>query len=184
MAGRPSLYKPEIVAEICDRLSRGEPLATMCNEQAHLPAWRTVYDWMDADPVISAAIARAREAGEAVIGADCLQIADTPQEGVETVIKPDGSVEVRRGDMLGHRKLRIDTRLKLLAKWNPKNWGERVHQEITGKDGGAIQYEDTRDRNLRAIEQISARLSGAAPGQTASPREGSADTEPDAGTDP
>lgn len=137
--GRPSRYKPEIIAEICERLSAGEPLATMCRENDHLPAWQTVYDWMAADPEIAGAIARARDAGEEVIGADCMKIADTPQEGVETVIKPDGSVEERRGDMLGHRKLRIETRLKLLAKWNPKRWGERITQEVSGPNGGPLQ---------------------------------------------
>ena len=28
--------------------------------------------------------------------------------------------------MLGHRKLQIETRLKLLAKWNPKKYGDRT----------------------------------------------------------
>ena len=38
-------------------------------------------------------------------------------------------------DMLGHRNLQIETRLKLLAKWNPKKYGERVAHE--GVEGGA-----------------------------------------------
>ena len=29
-------------------------------------------------------------------------------------------------DMLGHRKLQIETRLKLLAKWNPQKYGDKV----------------------------------------------------------
>lgn len=53
--------------------------------------------------------------------------------------------------------------------------------ELTGKDGGAIQYEDMRDRNLRAIEQLSARLSGAAPRPVAGSAESATDAEPDAG---
>lgn len=133
--GRPSLYKPEIVAEICERLSAGEPLATMCREHDHLPAWQTVYNWMDADPEIFRAIARARVAGQAVIAADCLKIADTTEEGIETITKPDGSVEERRGDMLGHRKLRIETRLKLLAKWNPKEYGESTNLTVEAPNG-------------------------------------------------
>jgi hypothetical protein len=38
-----------------------------------------------------------------------------------------------------HAKLRIETRLKLLAKWNPKTWGDRVTQEISGPDGSPVQ---------------------------------------------
>jgi hypothetical protein len=36
----------------------------------------------------------------------------------------EDSVTVTEEDMLGHRKLQIETRLKLLAKFNPKKYGE------------------------------------------------------------
>jgi hypothetical protein len=29
--------------------------------------------------------------------------------------------------------------LKLLAKWSPKKWGDKVQTEISGPNGGAIQ---------------------------------------------
>lgn len=91
-----------------------------------MPAWRTVYDWMDADANFAASIARARISGFDAIAAECLEIADTPLEGVETTTKPNGDIEEKRGDMLGHRKLQIETRLKLLAKWDPKRYGEKL----------------------------------------------------------
>ena len=37
--------------------------------------------------------------------------------------------------MLGHRKLQIETRLKLLAKWSPKKYGEKIQQELSNPDG-------------------------------------------------
>ena len=43
--------------------------------------------------------------------------------------------------------------------------------EVTGPGGGPIQHEDTRDRNLSAIEALSARLPGAALGAPAVPAE-------------
>lgn len=55
--------------------------------------------------------------------------------------------------------------------------------ELTGKDGAPIQYEDTRDRNLSAIEALSARLPRAAAGAPASPAEGGGDPEPEPGTE-
>src|ERR1700733_13679898 len=124
---RPTIQTPEIIEEICNRLAEGEPLAQICRSEG-MPGLRTVYDWTENQPDISARIARARDAGEDVIAADCLRIADTPVEGVRTEIGgKDGPKEIRE-DMLGHRKLQIDTRLKLLAKWNTKKWGERIHQ--------------------------------------------------------
>lgn len=125
--GRPSTYTPAVVEAICARLSKGEPLAAICRDEG-MPAWRTVYDWMGGNPEVSAAIARAREEGEEAIAADCLEIAD------------DSGNDYRMGekgllvdtDHIQRSKLRIETRLKLLAKWNPKKWGERQAIEHSG----------------------------------------------------
>lgn len=132
--GRPTKLNQQVLQTIVERLSNGEPLAAICRDEG-MPATRTVRDWINNDPDVSAAIARAREDGEDYLAAECLLIADTPVEGVtekmELQAQPDGTskmvvVERRREDMLGHRKLRIETRLKLLAKWNPRKWGERM----------------------------------------------------------
>jgi len=130
--GRPSKRTPEICAEICARLSRGEPLAVMCRDD-HMPDPSTVWDWTEADANFSQDIARARERGFDAIAADCLTIANTPVEGVEVTTKASGDVEEKRGDMLGHRKLQIETRLKLLAKWDPKRYGDKIQQEHSGE---------------------------------------------------
>jgi hypothetical protein len=129
--GRPSTYTQEAADEICERLSKGEPLAQICRDE-HMPAVRTVSKWKEAHPEFGADFARARDEGFDAIAADCLEIANTPVEGEETITKDDGRVEVKRGDMLGHRKLQIETRLKLLAKWDPRRYGERVHQHHSG----------------------------------------------------
>lgn len=139
--GRPSDYTQEVADAICLRLSKGEPLAHICLDDG-MPAVRTVSDWKASHAQFSADFARAREDGYDRIAADCLQIADTPVEGVETVVKANGDEEVRTGDMLGHRKLQIETRLKLLAKWD-KRYGDKMQQEHTGADGGPIKTEST-----------------------------------------
>jgi hypothetical protein len=123
--GRRSTYTEELAREICERLSVGETLVSICND-AHMPARQTVSDWCIADADFAGQFARARDRGFDAIAADCLRIADETEVGIETTEKDDGSIETKRGDMLGHRKLRIETRLKLLAKWDPKRYGEKV----------------------------------------------------------
>ena len=95
-----------------------------------MPAWRTVYDWMYQDEDLSAAIAKARDLGWDAIAEDCLRIADTPMYGHEVTESEDDEgvkrVTVKKTDMLGHRKLQVETRLKMLAKFNPKKYGDRV----------------------------------------------------------
>ena len=115
MTGRPSDYTPELVSEICDRLSKGEPLAAICRDD-HMPSDRTVRNWM-ADAEISSAIARAREVGFDAIAGECLEIAD------KTTVE-----DVQRD------RLRVETRLKLLAKWDPKRYGDKV--ALTGGSEG------------------------------------------------
>lgn len=135
--GRPSKFTPALFEEITARLSKGEPLAAICRDD-HMPAQRTVYDWMKGEEALSASFARARAEGFDAIASECLDIANTPLNGVETVTKADGSVETREGDMLGHRKLQIETRLKLLAKWDPKRYGDKVDVNHGGEVGMRI----------------------------------------------
>lgn len=137
--GRKSTFRQATARAIIDKLSQGIPLAEICRKR-EMPAIRTVYDWQDEFPEFAAGIARARLDGYDRIAADCLRIADTPKLGTETTMKPTGR-ETRSGDMLGHRKLQVETRLKLLAKWDPKRYGERVTQEISGPDGKPIRSE-------------------------------------------
>lgn len=143
---RPSKFTQELMEEICARLSRGEPLAAICRDEG-MPADRTVRDWIEQKSEVSASIARAREAGEDWLAAECLAIADTPEVGVETTTKANGVTETREGDMLGHRKLRIDTRLKLLAKWNPKKWGDRMALDHGVQDNLAERLKAARERS-------------------------------------
>lgn len=144
--GRPSKYDPEIARIICEQLSEGVPLRQICRDNDGFPAWRTVYDWMGKDKALSASIARARDIGYDALAEECLLIADTPQFGqVQTMTDKGSSTTVE--DMLGHRKLQIETRLKLLAKFHPTKYGDRV--AIEGVEGGAaIKTEDLTTTRL------------------------------------
>lgn len=106
-AGRPSKFSDSIAKEIADRISAGEPLAQICRS-AHMPHPSTVRDWQHADAEFSRLIARAREIGHDAIASDCLNIADD------------------RSDDPASRRVRVETRLKLLAKWDPKRYGDKI----------------------------------------------------------
>jgi hypothetical protein len=123
--GRPSLFTPELADEIALRLGDGEPLRQICRD-AHMPHWTTVYAWMERDAAFKLRIAHAREAGADAIAEEALEIADTPQKGIITKIGGKNGPEVTEEDMLGHRKLQVETRLKLLSKWAPKKYGDRI----------------------------------------------------------
>jgi hypothetical protein len=124
----PSRFLPEIH----EWIESGKTLRAYCRQDGK-PSYGTVYDWLEADAEQNSRFARARDLGEAQIAQECLEIADTTQIGEIVTQKPDGSLEVKTADMIEHRKLRIETRLKLLAKWNPRKWGDKLAH--TGADG-------------------------------------------------
>lgn len=104
--GRKSTFTPKTGDEIVSRLSKGEPLTVICRDLNVTD--RTVRNWADADAAFASDIARAREIGFDVIAVDALTIADD------------------RNDDPASRRVRVETRLKLLAKWDPKRYGDRL----------------------------------------------------------
>jgi hypothetical protein len=125
--GRPSKYTPEIAQKMCEMLSDGIPLREICRQEG-FPEWRTVYDWMYRDDALgadgvglSAAIARAREVGQEAIAEQIwLDMLAEPER-----ILSEGGGRIDSG-YVQLIKARADIGLKLLAKWNPKRYGDRV----------------------------------------------------------
>jgi hypothetical protein len=144
--GRPSLYTPKLAQEICDRLATGEPLAQICRD-SHMPERTAVYRWMDAQEGFTQRIAHARTLGYDALADDALTISNTPMMGVEVTIDDTGATTEKRVDMLGHRKLQIETRLKLLAKWDPKRYGDLTKVEHSGSVDIAASLTAARARS-------------------------------------
>ena len=82
------------------------------------------------DEGLSRAIAHARDLGYDAIAEDCLMIADNMVMGEEVTESRDDkgkvTISTKTVDLLGHRRFQVDTRLKLLAKFNPKKYGDKV----------------------------------------------------------
>ena len=127
---RISKYTKATADEICNRIAEGEPLRPICRQMNI--AWRTVYHWLEDHKDFAERFAKAREIGFDAIAEEALEIANTPLLGKIETRKGGKLVEVRKEDMLGHRKLQIETRLKLLAKWNPKKYGEKLETTHKG----------------------------------------------------
>lgn len=122
--GRPSKCTDALVEEVVARLSKGEPLAVICRDD-HMPCDDTVRAWADVNEEISRAIARARETGHHAIAWRARQTlrGKTEAEGGEST-----------GDVQRDKAI-ADFDLKLLAKWNPKGYGDRVEHEHSGTLG-------------------------------------------------
>lgn len=152
--GRQQKYTPELAAEIVERLSEGEPLRAICRDD-HMPSWVAVYQWMDKDEDLALAIARAREAGQdAMAERAYVEMYDEPER-----ILSEGGGKIDPG-YVQLVKARAEITLKMLAKWNPKRYGDRVQVAGDAENPLAVKADvqifDAIIENLEAKRQAKA----------------------------
>lgn len=118
---------------ILDGLAEGKSLRTICREPG-LPAVSTVLLWCSQDKDWSEQYARAREAGNDAMAEDIHEIAD--EEGADPQDK----------------RVRIDARKWLLAKRQPKKYGDAATLKLADADGEKLKLDDVgRATRLAAI---------------------------------
>lgn len=117
--GPSSTYDETRAAEICEKLANGIPLAVICRENG-MPSRQTVHNWRADNEEFALRFAGAREDGWDRIAYGSRKVARG--EG-------DSTGDVQRD------KLIIDTDLKLLAKWDPKRYGDKIdlNANVTGE---------------------------------------------------
>jgi hypothetical protein len=118
--GRPSLYSPALAHEICERLSTGQSLASVC-EGKGMPNVATVFRWLEKEASFRDLYTHARDNMAHAIFDECLMIADAAKGDMAEDGTPN-NVNVQRA------KLRIDTRFRMAGKLNPKVYSDRMEQ--------------------------------------------------------
>lgn len=96
---------------LCAHVIKARPgtLASFCRK-AGTPSVQTIYGWLDDDPALAEMFSKAKAIGYDAMAQQCLEIAD---DGDDANVR--------------HRKLRIWTRLQLLARWDTARYGDKVH---------------------------------------------------------
>lgn len=125
------MYSPEERAKAIETviagLRKGTPLTVLCSAEG-MPGYSTMRGWIDADEALSGDIARARDEGFDQIALDALAIAD--ETASDTIQTEQG--ERPNSEWITRSRLRVETRLKLLAKWDPKRYGDKVEHAHKG----------------------------------------------------
>ena len=125
-----TVYTPEIAERIVTGISEGQTLRQLCRDIGIGKS--TWYAWCAEHPELSTPefagrIAHARVLGFDEIAEECIDIAD---DSSHDYAKDENGVRIFNSDHVQRNKLRIDTRLKLLAKWDPKRYGDKLQQDI------------------------------------------------------
>ncbi len=111
--GRPTLFSDELALEICERIANGRSLRSVCLDK-DMPNVATVMRWIDKNSDFCEQYRNACEDRETTHFEEMLTIADE--------VLPE-TAEVARA------KLRIDTRKWVLARMNPKKYGDKQKDE-------------------------------------------------------
>lgn len=117
-----------IADDIIRRLGEGEPLSVICRTEGY-PSRSTFHEWRKTDSDLDARYVAAKLAGFDAIADDCLTIAD---DGTNDYTTDKDGHEVVDRDHIQRSKLRVETRLKLLAKWYPTKYGDKLGLEHSG----------------------------------------------------
>lgn len=135
--------------EICERLAKGESLASICRLKG-MPSQTTVFRWIGDDDVFRENYARARELQADSFVDEIVNIADTE-------IDPNRA------------RVRIDARKWTAGKLRPKVYGDRVEVDLNAKieneDTGALLAELSRALGVSVDE--ARKMVGFAPGENA-----------------
>ena len=145
--GRRSTYDHKIATQVVSYLKDGVPLTQIC-ERPEMPTDETIRNWAKADESFALDIAHAREVGYDKIAARTRLTA----QGVEG----HSSGDVQRD------KLIVDTDLKLLAKWDPKRYGDRTTHEIEGRleTPGSLADHEAAAKLAAILEAVKKRTEG------------------------
>ena len=128
--GAPSVWTPELEQRILERIANGATDTEACDAEGI--AYATFWTHRFKSESFAEASARARTIRAHRIAEEILSIADeAPKYGEHGV---DSGAET-------HRRTRIDTRMRLLGKWLPKEFGDKVGVEHSGQVGLSIKID-------------------------------------------
>lgn len=137
----PKYLLEDYADDICQWLASGKTLTSWTRQQGR-PSASLVYEWRASDLDFAGRFARAREAGFDAMAEELERIAEEPSE---------------HPDDVQHRKLRIWTRLQLLARWSPR-YSETQRVQVGGDPAGVpVQIDDAeRTRRIESLLAVAA----------------------------
>jgi hypothetical protein len=142
--GQKSTFTQERGVAICTRLANGESLLSICDDMGI--AYSTARKWEMDIPEHGADSMRAREIGCHAMADQQLQIADDGRNDWMERNAGDDSGWAANGENIQRSRLRIETRMRLLGKWLPKIYGDRLNLDHSGSIGIGERYKRAEER--------------------------------------
>lgn len=119
MANARVKFSQAVVAKICERIADGKSLRAVC-KAADMPARATFLEWAAKRDDVRALYEQAIADREERYFEQVIEIADSGRDPAKT-------------------RVQVDARKWVLARMNPKKYGDRMTNELTGAGGGPIE---------------------------------------------
>jgi hypothetical protein len=132
ITGRPSDYSEQMADTICERLTQGESLRTICADEG-MPHAGTVCRWLAKHDTFREQYVLAREAQAELHADEMVEIADDGHNDWMEKNFGEDTRWVENGEAIRRSALRIDTRKWVASRLLPKKYGDKT--QLTGADG-------------------------------------------------
>lgn len=143
MPGIDAKYDHAVALEVLAHIGKGLTLTSFCRQEGKPSKW-TIQRWRARLTEFDEAFCLARDMGFDSMAEECVHIAEDGSDDWEEREKRDGTTYLAiNTEAVARSKLRIETRLKLLACWDRRRYGPQQQVELTGKDGGPVEMDST-----------------------------------------
>lgn len=144
--GRPSKYNQKLADKICEQLSQGISLRTVCKGDK-MPSAASVFNWLRTKKEFLEQYARAKEESADAMIEDILDIADDGVNDWMEVEYGENTVWKTNPEAIQRSRLRVDTRKWIASKMKPKKYGDKMDVTSGGKaiKGNAIVFSNFKD---------------------------------------
>jgi hypothetical protein len=116
-------YSEPLAIEICERISCGELLINICNDE-HLPTTRRFYQWLGESAEFNMLYKESLNDRLNIFEEQLIQIADDASRDFKDVVRNGRTVRVLDGDAIARAKLRVEVRFRHLKAYRPQRWGD------------------------------------------------------------
>jgi hypothetical protein len=127
-------YNDALAQEICERVSAGELLILICDEE-NMPTVRKAYQWLKEHTEFQQLYNASIQDRLSIFEEQIIAISDDVSRDFKTIIKKGGATKrVPDPDQVARARLRVETRIKYLRAFKPQRWAEQSTLNLKSAD--------------------------------------------------
>lgn len=146
--------KESIFNDILDEITEGRALTNILKDPGMFSP-NSFFKYIQENDDKRELYARACEVRHELLFDRMLNIAEVPEEGDETTLDHNG-IKIVTKDMLGHRRLKIDTIKWQLGKLNPKKYGDKL--DLSSESKITFAAENLTEEEQATLFELSLKL--------------------------